>query len=295
METDTESPTLHDAVAVFLLDCEARNFTKSTLTYYRFRLGKLVAHFSAPVALAAVTATDIRAHLTDLAHHGHGGYSQLGSYRAARAFFNFCIREGWLTKSPTATMHAPRVEKRQPVIFTPAQVRAILAACNTPRDTAIVYVLLDTGLRRGELVVLLGRDINLDTGAVTVRQGKGQKDRTVFAGAKTRRAVSRYYAQRGRPGSDDAVWLSIRTGDALTVNGLAQAMKRISRRAGFPVHPHTFRRTFATASLRAGMDLETLRILMGHEDLQTMRRYVLLTGEDLRTAQKRFGVVDAMT
>ena len=295
MSAHTESPTLGDALAVFLLDCEARNFTQSTLTYYRYRLGQLAAHFPAPVSLVDITATDIRAHIADLARRGHGGYSQLGSYRATRAFFNFCIREGWLAQSPTATMHAPRVEKRQPAIFTPAQVRAILAACNTLRDTAIVYVLLDTGLRRGELVALLGRDIDLDTGAVSVRLGKGQKDRTVFAGAKMRRAVSRYCAERGRPGSDDAVWLSIRTGEALTVNGLAQAMQRIALRVGFPVHPHTFRRTFATTSLRNGMDLETLRALMGHEDLATMRRYVLLTGEDLRTAQKRFGVVDAMT
>ena len=104
METNTESPTLRDAVAVFLLDCEARNFTLSTLTYYRYRLGLLLAHFSAPISLSHVTSTHIRQHLTDLGHRGHGGYSQLGSYRAARAFFNFCIREGWLSKSPTATM-----------------------------------------------------------------------------------------------------------------------------------------------------------------------------------------------
>jgi len=294
--TDHKSPSFADALGVYLLDLEARNASRTTITYYRYHLGALLTTCQAAgvVALGDVTANHIRNHIAGMARQGMGGYSQLGAYRAARAFFNFAIREGWVTATPVAKLSAPRVENRAPEIYSQEQLKKILNGCRNSRDRALVLLLLDTGLRRQEAYNLCGDDVNLETGAVMVRQGKGKKDRLTFAGAKTRRALARYYMETRTPGPGQRLWVSMNDGTDLSFDGFVLIFRRLSDRIGFPVRPHSFRRTFATESLRRGLPLETLRVLMGHADMSVMRRYVRLLPEDLRDAQRQFGVVDGM-
>ena len=80
------------------------------------------------------------------------------------------------------------------------------------------------------------------------------------------------------------LWAS-RAGTRLTYWGLRMILQRRAERAGVPVpSPHSFRRAFALASLRGGMDVETLRRLLGHSDLSVLSRYLAQTKEDLAEA-----------
>jgi integrase len=83
-------------------------------------------------------------------------------------------------------------------------------------------------VRAQESVALRGEDIELKTGAVYIRQGKGAKDRIVYLGAKSLRALLRYYMQRGVPAPGAAVWVGERAPHApLIYYGLAQHLLRI--------------------------------------------------------------------
>jgi len=82
----------------------------------------------------------------------------------------------------------PRLEKKRLPVLTTDELRQVLKACK-PRDKAIVLFMVDSGLRRGEVCSLNWQDIDMTSGLVKVRQGKGKKDRSAVIGATTRRAL----------------------------------------------------------------------------------------------------------
>ena len=155
--------------------------------------------------------------------------------------------------------------------------------------------LLDSGVRAGELVALAVDDVNIDTGEVWVRSGKGQKQRTCYIGAKTRKQLKRYISSRGTVWGGAPLFASENTGEPLTVSGIVQLMKRLSQRSSVRnCTAHTFRRTFALTCLRNGMNIYVLARLMGHTDITVLRQYLALAEVDLQKAHKEFGAVDRM-
>ena len=286
---------LAEAVAIFLSDVEARRLSPRTHEHYRTRLSAFVAWLTprGVTILHDITPTELRAYLSHQAARGLASATQHTVYRSLRAFLNFTVAEGWLDRSPLARIKPPKVEKKLPRVLSPEQVRALVKAAPTEREHALLLLILDTGLRVSEVCALNGGDVSMATGAVHVRHGKGGKDRLTFCGAKTRRQLYRYFAERGRPGDDEPLFVSERGGQRLTRSGLDRAFRQVAKLANVPgATPHTLRRTYATNMLRAGCDLHTLARLMGHEDLSTLRAYVRLLDTDLKAASQRFGVVD---
>jgi len=137
-------------------------------------------------------------------------------------------------------------------------------------------------------------DANIATGAITIRQGKGKKDRVAFLGSKARKTLTKYLLERQAREPKSPLWLSER-GDALTTWGLRQLLERLGTRADVrPCSPHTFRRTCALWSLRAGMSIYHLQSMLGHSDLSVLRKYLALVEGDLEEAHKNHGAVDHM-
>ena len=157
---------------------------------------------------------------------------------------------------------------------------------------------LDTGARASELCALNVGDVDLDTLAVTIRQGKGRKDRTVYIGARTARAVRRYLGERVTLTEGAPLFLSeaLRNLDGrLSRFGLRVILQRLGKAAGGTgVTPHQLRRTFAVTCLRGGMDVYTLARLMGHSDIATLRHYVASIGDELQAAHGKVSPVDRM-
>ena len=85
----------------------------------------------------------------------------------------------------------PRLEKKRLPVLTAEQLKQIVNACNV-RDKAIVLFLVDSGLRRAEVVSLSWADVDMTSGLVRVKRGKGKKDRSAVIGATTRRALLAY-------------------------------------------------------------------------------------------------------
>ena len=150
--------------------------------------------------------------------------------------------------------------------------------------------MVDTGLRRAEVCALNWCDVDISSGLVRVVRGKGGKARSVVVGVTTRRALLAY-RRRINPETDQPLFQTQR-GGRMQCGGLRSTLHRLGERAGVHVSPHALRRTFATLSLRAGMNLLHLQGLMGHSTIEMTRRYVQMIDDDLLEAHRVHGPID---
>jgi len=236
-----------------------------TIEWYQYTLGPL-AESLGDRPVDQVTTADIEQFLASQAP-GRSPRTLQSFYTATVALCNWALQRGHLATNPTIPIHPPdpnRHRRRIPDYFSDAQVRALLAACDIRRDRAILLVLLDCGLRRNELLGLDVEDVDFNAGFLLVH-GKGDKDRYVPIGSRALASLREYLL--GHPGRG-ALFLN-RAHRRLQAGGLRSMLGRIKSRARLQcrVHPHKFRHTFARAYLQRG-DLESLRAILGHEDIR---------------------------
>jgi len=153
------------------------------------------------------------------------------------------------------------------------------------RATAILETLYGTGLRLGEVVRLDLTDLDLRTGVVLVRNGKGRKDRVVPIGAAAATAIDRYLSET-RPllanVGEPALFVT-RSGARLQAPGLRVRVHGAGRRIGVTLTPHALRHAYATHLLRGGADLRHVQALLGHRSLTTTAIYTRVAITDLRS------------
>jgi len=286
-------------VESFLVDCKARGSSSGTFEFYRKKLRLFTDYCERQVIIRVtqITPYDIRLYLLHLEEKGHNHGGIHAAYRSLRAFLYWWEEEiepeGW--KNPIRKVNAPRVPNKtlEPVELN--VVSKMIERCESKtfygeRDKAIILCLLDSGARANEFLMINITDINLFTGNVLIRYGKGEKQRTVFFGRKSRRTVRKYL--KLRLDDNDALWVT-RSGDRLTYWGLRQIIVRRASNAHV-TRPsiHSFRRAFALNMLRAGVDVYSLQALMGHSDLQVLKRYLKQTDIDLQNAHALGSPVD---
>jgi site-specific recombinase XerD len=296
MRLDQRFPLIQEAFDIFLLDAKSRRLTESTMTYYRQRVGRFIlwTQQQGLSHINEISTNYIRRYLIHLQEKGLASQSQHTEASAVRAFLNFCVAEEWLDASPMQRVRMPKVDKNILSALEVEDVKKLLKVCETERDKAIILCLLDTGCRASEFVALNGSDIDLNIGSVRVF-GKGRKERITYMGARSRKQLMRYFTIRGKPEMDEPIWVSEKGGTRLTYWGLQQLLKRLGDQAGVEeCTPHTFRRTMALWSLRNRMSIYELQRLLGHSDIEVLRRYLALVEADLKSAHDRFGAVDNM-
>lgn len=156
------------------------------------------------------------------------------------------------------------------------------------RDRLACRLMLEAGLRVGEVVALRPEHVRWQTGRVVVREGKGSLDRRVFVSDDLRDALAEWVEEEGI--DEDELIFQTRTGSQLEPNHLRRRVKRAARDAGLQeaerVTPHTLRHTFATHFLRRTGDLEKLRQLMGHSDISTTQIYLNYADEEIEESGK---------
>lgn len=294
------SDDLNTWIDAFLVDRKAQNLSKTTLYFYQKKL-QLFKRFILQehiTRVAELTPEILRKYLLWLeeTHHNAGGVH--GCYRTLKTFLLWYEDEnepeGW--KNPIHKIKAPKLSKETLAPVELEVVTAMVEACPDNylgvRDKALLLLLLDTGARASEVCSMDVEDFDRVSGATVIRHGKGGKTRTVFLGKRARRALKGYL--RARADDQPALFVS-RRGERLTYFALEQSIERAAWRAkAKKPTPHMFRRAFALNCLRAGMDVYTLKELMGHEDLQVLQRYLKLTKGDVEAAHRQFAPVDRL-
>ena len=294
---------LSEAAQLFELDNAARRLTPKTRAFYTWGVRAFVAWCTAEglAELAEVTPQTLRRYMVHLqSRKTPAGNPFSSTYvhnltRALRRFFSYCVEDELLELTPFRTVRMPRVEKKVLRALSPEDLEAVLRACKSRRDRALVKFLLDSGVRAAELCGLTVGDVDLQSGAALVRQGKGQKQRMVYVGVKTRKALRLYLIDRGRPPPSAPLFLTLRR-EPMTGNAIMLFFRRLQGRSGVRhLTAHALRRTFAITCLRNGMDVHSLRLLMGHADLDMLKQYLDFTEHDLSAAHARYGPLDGTT
>jgi site-specific recombinase XerD len=217
---------------------------------------------------------------------------------ALRAFCGWAKRNGLITDLPTEGTSDVPVPKQAPKALEPRALDRVLRRSEQSgnlRDHAILLTLYHTGIRVSELCDLRVGDVETSErkGTLTVRAGKGMKQRTVPLTTDVRKAITRHLAERQRPDPSQYLFISRRTGSRLT----AKAVRDIAAKYGYQAqvddaHPHAFRHSFATELLRKGAPLPTVGALLGHESLQSTARYTQPSERDLRAAVEKLALTE---
>lgn len=171
--------------------------------------------------------------------------------------------------------------RKLPKYLREDEVRKLLSAPDRKktRDRLILRILYRCGLRVSELTNLKIQDIDFDEGMITVRGGKGDKDRVVPVDADTLDMIEFYMA-----GAEEGTLILSERGEPLSTRQIERIVKKYAKKANIKknVYPHMLRHSFAVHCLKAGMNLRSVQKMLGHSSLTTTQIYLDLTGEDIK-------------
>lgn len=268
---------------------KALSVSARTLEWYHYNLDPLAAGSLGSGGVTQIATEDLEAFLATQAA-GRSARTLEGFYMALHALFAWALERGHVATNPMTPIKTHRSRGKIPEVFNDAQIRALLGAADNRRDRAILLTLLDTGLRRNELLNLDVEDLDLNEGFIKVHGGKGDKDRFVPVGDTAGAALGEMLMDHPRTGA----LFRNRYDKRLQKGGLRSMLLRLRERAGLTcrVHPHKFRHTFARNYLERG-DLESLRDILGHEDIRiTAEIYGSFTRARLKEQHRRCSPVD---
>lgn len=243
------------AIEAFLLSREMKNASPHTTQAYSWSLGKLSGHDKLPCQQELQELLLANAHLAD--------QSVRNLWLHWRIFYAWLAEEG-LGIDAMSNIRAPLVRKKLPRTLTEEEIRKLVAAANSERDFTIIAVILDNGVRVGELTSLRRSGITPETITVTGKTG----ERIVPI-------TPPVYELLNRQGEGEDVWMG-REG-RLTRWGLTRAVRKTMDAAGFRpprIGPHTLRHTFALHYVLNGGNALTLRQIMGHQNIASTMIYV---------------------
>jgi site-specific recombinase XerD len=203
-------------------------------------------------------------------------------YRGLHAFFKWAVAEGDPETNPMEGMRPPQLPEQPIEVVRPEPLARLLRTCEgrdftSRRDTAIILLLVDTGMRRAECVGMTLDDVDLDQRIVWVL-GKGRRSRALPIGRKTAQALDRYMRipEGHRLAHLPRLWVG-RNGP-MTPSGIYQVVHDRARAAGLPaMHPHQLRHAFATSWLAEGRNENEVMLMAGWKSRIMIDRYTKAT------------------
>lgn len=195
------------------------------------------------------------------------------SYRSyLSAFYNWLTIEDFIESNPTDKIRPIKYVDKKRLPFTEVQIDTLRMSCDNVRNRAILELLLCSGIRVSELCALDIYDIDFDKKSVLIREGKGGKERAVLVTDLCLKYIKKYLQSR----KDEKEYLFItRNTTRITKGAVEDVLKKLGSITGIEnVHPHRFRRTFATNMHNKGMDIRSIQRLMGHTNINTTTIYI---------------------
>lgn len=297
-----QTQSQEEAVRCFEMYCRAKGLAESTVKMYSFALDRLGRYLSDEAKGPSIPSRgDLRAFVAYMLGSGLGRQTIRTRMRAVRTFCGFLGREGLVAENPMIGVEIPRVPSTMPEVLSAEEIQKLPRASKTRswygvRNYAMLAVFLDTGLRLGELISLDVSDVDVGSAVIRVRNGKGSRERRVYAGRGLARALRDWIEVRPDTQADAALFTT-RDGRGLDKRNVARIAERPALRAGpgeNRVHPHMLRHTFATAWIINGGDVFSLQRMLGHASVSTTQVHVNLAGADLAMAHAKASPLDRL-
>lgn len=218
--------------------------------------------------------------------------------RYLNSFWTFLQREGYTKDNPVERIESLRIESTIKKPFALQDIESLRLACDRSRDRAILEFLYSTGVRVSELCSLNVGDIDLYKQEFKV-MGKGRKERNLYISDVASFYLFRYLKWRMEVEGLTIEELSSRPlfvatkkpYNRITVAGVQYILKSIGKKARIGnVHPHRFRRTFASDLLNRGMRIEEVMVLMGHTKIETTLIYCNIKQDRVRESYRRYAI-----
>jgi site-specific recombinase XerD len=291
-------------LARFRLDYRARGFSEATIRHTESAVRSFADSCGGISDVSLIEGDDLRRFIIVLKERPprHNGWrsaklspTSVNTYtRAVRGFWSWLEQTRAISHNPLARVPAPRYPRKVARVYTEEQMRALFRhVAGMPRESALVHLFLDSGIRLAELAGLKVEDVDIAQCSVRVL-GKGGKERFSYFSAETALCIRDYVAsRRAQPEAGDFLFTAA-SGSPLSSDGIQTALERLGRASGLMVRlaPHTLRHTYATLCLRNGNNLEYVRITLGHTNIKTTSdAYLAASQADIGRAHRRFSPV----
>ncbi len=276
---------------------------EGTLDWYERVVGRLIGWLEAEgelVPIGHLSEDVLRLHVIYLSKFRSRGKelsrSTLNTYvRGMRAFFHWAYWEGFTEHQLLKRFGPPRVPSLLVDTLEDDEIRRLVAAVSmSPRNHAIVMLLLDTGIRLSELVGLQLEDVNFEVGTVKVF-GKGSKERIVPFGNETHKVLREYVLFHRPPVTGERGLFISRRGRAIRKSGVQTLFRRLRSVTGIErLHVHLLRHTYATNFLLGGGSSLLLKQNLGHSTMAMVDHYVHLASQRAVDVSRVFSPMDRL-
>jgi site-specific recombinase XerD len=252
-------------------------------------------HYSSDLALffsfarrspEKITPSDVDRYIADRLKKGHRPSTISRRLSALRTFYYFL---SMTCDSPPACPVLPRHRLRKPYPLprdvSDPNIKTLFAKIHSPRDKAMFLLMLDCGLRVGEVHNLSLKDLHFENQSHILVNGKGGKQRIVYLSPPSQDALQGWLASR--PVSNDRAVFISEHGKRLSVAGIQYLLRGYCEKAGVQFSCHQLRHTFGRHMAEADLPLTSLQSLLGHKSVRTTQIYVHLSNVHLHVEYDR--------
>lgn len=270
--------TLRDAHQQFVGHLKGKSRASATILAYGKDIEQLVAYLMAQgkETPESVTTEDLRGFMNKLIKEGYITKSVSRKTNSTKTFFKFLKTSGLMNEDPASTLEHPKFENKPPRILSKIEYRALRdAARGDLRIYAIIELLLQTGIRIGELAKLTLEDVLLesDSPGIYIAPFEGSGERTIPLNKPAVEAVRKYLEVR--PKTTNGALFVTKTGRPLLVRNIRTAIDRYFRLAGIKgAKVNDLRHTWVAHHLSSGASLVLISKLAGHKRVSTTERYL---------------------
>ncbi|MCB9813346.1 MAG: tyrosine-type recombinase/integrase [Pseudomonadales bacterium] len=270
--------TLLDAQALFTEKLKESGKANATIIAYSKDIEQLVAFVTkkGKSEVDEVTSDDIDEFKALLNKQRYTGKSISRKINSIKAFFRFLVSQGSITSNPADIITHPKYEQSPPRVLSKIEYRALRDACRgDARMSAVVEVLLQTGMRISELAALQMIDVDFERNIIIIQAQNSRGARKVPLNVAAKSAITDYLQVRPRA-REKTVFLT-KTCRPFLVRNIRTAIDRYFRLAGIKeAKVNDLRHTFIVEQLKAGTPLVYVSQLVGHKRITTTEKYLKL-------------------
>ncbi len=290
MVTKNRTP---DCLEIFIQDCRFRNLSEKTIKDYNWHLTKINDELG---DWPTIDKNGVKGLVLQRLDNGLSPASANHYIRAIKAFYTFLVRENYFDKNPMTGIQLVNMPQKLKPVLEPKQVSKMLSAIHGTcfykiRDRVMILLLWDTAIRLKELLNIQFNDLNLKMGTVKIT-GKGNKDRIVPLGRKTRRELVKYLNRRGE--NHSPLLFCTKDGVRIIQRNFQRTLYKYGNKVGLKVSPHLIRHSAASFLAKNEMPAQHIQILLGHSNLNTTQRYInqIVNQEGLQISHRRLSPGD---